>query len=193
MTVTVAASGTDRAPDLIAPVVGFRQWRVVAGELRSVHCDEKWLKATVAARCDARQHPNESAPVNGCSCGVYAWYRPSPRTASAGTCDLVAGAVVLWGRVELHGTGMRGQYCRVVALASPLLGVRKRAHLVAVADALGVAVVAHRRLREVAARHGAPVPGQLIPPRVSSVAFDQPAGVVPKLVLAAIGRGDSGS
>jgi len=34
-------------------------------------------------------------------------YDPCPRTASAATRDLVGGAVVMWGRVELHGTGLR--------------------------------------------------------------------------------------
>ena len=45
------------------------------------------------------------APQNGCTCGFYAWYAPTPRTASAGTSELVGGAVALWGRVELHAHG----------------------------------------------------------------------------------------
>lgn len=183
----VNTRSTDVAPDLIAPVTGFRQWRLSDEGLRSMLYDEPWPRATLTARCRAHAHPADDAPLTECSCGVYAWYRPCPRTASAGSADLVAGAVVLWGRVEAHAIGMRGEHCRIVALALPLSRGRKRERLRAVAHRLRVPAVPHRALREVAAIYGAPVPEQLIPPRASATAAYQPVGVVPRLVQAATG------
>jgi hypothetical protein len=79
---------------------------------------------------------------------------PCPRTASAGTPDLIGGVVVLWGRVELHATGMRAEHARVVALELPLSRGRKRRNLVEVAKGLGVPAVRHRELVAAAAEHG---------------------------------------
>jgi len=113
--------------------------------------------------CTARHHPPDEAPVNGCACGVYAWYDPCPRTGSAP--DYVSGAVVLWGRVELHATGMRAQHARLVALALPMSRWGKRRRVVAVGEYLAVPAVPHRALRHVALAHGRPVPRHLRPPR----------------------------
>jgi hypothetical protein len=142
------------APDFIEPVIGFRQWRLAGDELCSLNCDERWTTATREAHCLVADHGDETAPVGDCTCGLYAWYVPRPRTSAAGTRDYVSGAVVLWGEIEMHVTGMRAQFCRVVALELPLYG-RKRARVLAAARALGVAAVPHRALRAAAAEHGA--------------------------------------
>ncbi|MFZ1996837.1 MAG: hypothetical protein WAU75_22170, partial [Solirubrobacteraceae bacterium] len=105
------------APDLVTAVIGFRQWRVRGDELWSFQAAERWQRGVHTAHCAAQAH---EAPVNGCTCGIYAWYSPTPRGASALTADLVAGAVALWGRIELHAHGMRAQHAMVVALALPL-------------------------------------------------------------------------
>jgi hypothetical protein len=135
-----------RAPDLIEPVIGFRQWRMAADGLLSIACDERWHGTRLVARCLAGRHEEESSPVSMCSCGIYAWYGPCPRTASAPTRGYVAGAVVMWGAIELHGTGMRAQHCRVVALALPLSRCDKRSRVIDVAGHLGVPAVRHRDL-----------------------------------------------
>ena len=72
------------APDLIRAVIGFRQWRLHGDELWSLHADDRWERGLQTARClgeDAHEGP---APQNGCTCGFYAWYAPTPRTASLG-------------------------------------------------------------------------------------------------------------
>jgi hypothetical protein len=157
-----------RAPDLIVPVIGFRQWRMSEEGLLSVACDERWREATLVARClaggDRGGHLQKVSPVSACSCGIYAWYEPCPRTASAPTRDYVAGAVVLWGAIELHMSGMRAQYCRMVALALPLSPWGKRDRLIDIAGRLGVPTVCHRDLKTIAGRHGSPVPAELRPP-----------------------------
>ena len=151
------------APDLIEPVLGFRQWRLDGDGLRSVHVDQRWTCRSVEATCRARAHPGRPAPVSGCTCGIYAWYRRVPRLASAGTDDLVSGAVVLWGAVELHHDGMRAQRAEVVALALPPWAGRKRRRLVDVAEALGVPAVPYRAVPAVGRRRGRPVPDDLRP------------------------------
>lgn len=174
------------APDLIEPVVGFRQWRLRDDRLLSLAVDELWGESTLVARCRAGGHRRESPPVTGCSCGVYAWYEPCPRMASAATSDYVAGAVVLWGAIELHVTGMRAQYCRIVALALPLSRWGKRDRVLGMARDLDVPAVPHRELRAIARRQGAPVPDELRPPR-EWLSGTGPVGVVPRMVASAAG------
>jgi len=146
------------APDLIEPVVGFRLWRLCDDGLRSIASDYLWDAAEVWATCLASEHP---APAHVCDCGIYAWYTPCKRTAA--TADYVTGALVLWGHIEAHETGMRGERARIVALALPLLHGRKRRRLIAVADRFGVPAVPHRALRPIARVHGSPLPVSLRP------------------------------
>jgi hypothetical protein len=80
------------------------------------------------------------------------------------TSELVAGAVALWGRVELHAHGIRAQHAMVVALALPMSWGAKRRRLVAVADALEVPAVPARRLKATALEHGDVIPRRMRPP-----------------------------
>lgn len=120
------AAGT--APDLIDPVIGFRQWRLEGDRLRSPYCNVSWKQPELAAWCPLETHDQSTTPNPACTCGIYAYYEPCPRTASAGTRDLVSGAVVLWGGIELHGNGMRAAHCRIVALTLPLTSGAASAH-----------------------------------------------------------------
>jgi hypothetical protein len=153
------------APDLIEPVLGFRQWRLSDGALCSPYSGLAWHQAELIGSCAAGTHLADDVPAPSCSCGIYAYYDPSPRTASVATPDWVAGAVVLWGTLQLHAGGMRASRARIVALALPLSPGRKRQELVAAAAQLLVPAVPHRRLRAIGARHGAPLPTGMRPPR----------------------------
>jgi hypothetical protein len=74
--------------------------------------------------------------------------------------------VIMWGRVELHGTGLRSEHAQIVALELPLSLGAKRRGVLEVADRVGVAAVSHRKLRSVAREHGVPLDRSLRPPRV---------------------------
>ena len=141
------------APDLIVPLVGFRQWRLAGGGLTSVYDGAPWPDGCLTARCD-RGHGASEVPVKDCSCGVYAYYDPCPRTASAGTPDLVGGAVIVWGRIEAHIYGLRAEHARVIALELPLSRGRKRRAVIDAAELLELPAVPHRSLRAVALEHG---------------------------------------
>jgi hypothetical protein len=149
------------APDLITAVIGFRQWRLCGDELWSFRADEAWHRGVQTARCVTHDH---AAPANGCTCGIYAWYTPAPRGASALTQDLVAGAVALWGQIELHAHGMRAQHAMIVALALPFSWGAKRRRIRAAADALEVPAVPARRLKATALGHGDVIPRRMRPP-----------------------------
>jgi hypothetical protein len=150
-------------PDLIEPVIGFRQWRMRDEALWSPFVNERWEPRLTTARCLAHIPHRDRPPAHECTCGIYAWYHPCPRLASALTGDLVSGAVVLWGRIELHPTGMRGEHAAIVALALPLSRGAKRRRLVRLAESLGVDVVPTRALQAAASRHGAPLTDELMP------------------------------
>jgi hypothetical protein len=149
------------APDLITAAIGFRQWRLRDSELWSLRATERWQRGVQTARCNTGAH---AAPANGCSCGFYAWYGPTPRGASGMTPDLVAGAVALWGQVELHAHGMRAQHAMVVALALPYSWGAKRRRILSAADALEVPAVPARRLKATALTHGDLIPRRMRPP-----------------------------
>jgi len=165
-------SGMDFAPDLSEPVIGFRHWRLVDGVLRSMFSRTAWNLVQMTARCAAGRHDPAQTPSPGCTCGIYAYYDPCPRTASAMTRDLVGGAVVVWGRLEAHAVGMRAENARIVALhLPPAVGPKRRA-VAEVAAQLGLPAVAHRRLRALALTHGQPLPAVLRPPRQRTPAVD---------------------
>ncbi|MGO9885999.1 MAG: hypothetical protein ACLPV4_23635 [Solirubrobacteraceae bacterium] len=153
------------APDLITAVIGFRQWRLRGTELWPLRANDRWLRGVQTAHCD-RAIDHGPAPAKGCSCGIHAWYLPPPRGASAATTDLVAGAVALWGTIELHAHGMRAQYAMVVALALPFSRGDKRRRIIAAAAALEVRAVPARKLQTEALEHGELIPGWMIPPDV---------------------------
>src|SRR6266508_607415 len=102
-----------------------------------MHADDRWERGLQTARC----------------LGEDAHDGPTPRTASAATSELVAGAVALWGQVELHAHGIRAQHAMIVALALPMSWGSKRRRLVAVANALEVPAVPARRLKATALEH----------------------------------------
>lgn len=142
-------------------VIGFRQWRLCGQGLCSLLTAEPWHRGVHTAHCPNHAH---DAPANGCTCGIYAWYSPTPRGASALTGDLVAGAVALWGQIELHAHGMRAQHAMVVALALPFSRGLKRRRILAAAEALEVPAVPARRLKVAALTHGDLIPRQMRPP-----------------------------
>ena len=175
------------APDLADPVVGFRQWRLTDGRLRSLYSGVRWQGRELRARCALDGRHFHESPANACSCGIYAYYDPCPRTASAGTRELIAGAVVLWGRLELHATGMRAQYARVVALELPFSRGRKRLELQHVAQRLNVPVVPHRKLMAVALGYGLPLDAGMRPPRCWENSAPDHRGMLPDVIAAGVG------
>jgi hypothetical protein len=168
-----AASSDLRAPDLIQPVIGYRLWRLGDDALWSPYVEERWERGVHNAVCraDRRDHV-DPAPAHDCSCGIHAWYAPCPTLSWAATRHLVAGAVALWGAMELHPFGMRAAHGMIVALALPPWNGTKPRRILEIADALEVEAVPIRRLDSVALLHGAPLPEDMAPePRASRAAY----------------------
>jgi hypothetical protein len=145
-----------RAPDLVEPVIGYRQWCLRDAALWSLYAEYRWGRGANAAICTLGAGHPEPAPGHSCACGLYAWYRPCPRLGCA-TRELVAGAVAMWGDIELHAEGLRAQYAAVVALVLPPSRGGKRRRVIELANALEVDVVPTRRLRKAALDHGLPI------------------------------------
>jgi hypothetical protein len=141
------------APDLVVPLVGFRQWRLGTAWPTSVYDGAPWPEGCITAHC-GRGHSEGEVPAKDCTCGVYAYYDPCPRTASSATPDLIGGAVIIWGRIEAHAYGMRGEHARIVAFELPLSRGHKRQAAIEAADRVGVPAVPHRSLKAVALEHG---------------------------------------
>jgi hypothetical protein len=162
-----------RAPDLVERVIGYRHWRLDDKGLWSPYLEERWGRGvhTATCRADGVHHP-DPAPGHDCTCGIHAWYQPCPMLSWAATRNLVAGAVALWGELELHPFGMRAEHGMVIALALPPWRGTKPRRIAEIAAALDVEAVPARSLESVARRHGAPVPADLIPdPQMSRAAY----------------------
>lgn len=135
--------------DLPDPVVGFRYWDVADGRLLPVARAEPWAPGTVEARC-FRHGPAHEAPVPTCGCGLYALHEVPDQVEGT-----VRGAVTMWGRLAVHGTGVRAQFAKPVALVR---GDLSASALEQLARTYAIPVVAEDALREAAAEWGTVVP-----------------------------------
>ena len=160
------------APDVTQPLVGYREWVLVGDELLSPLARIPWDGEPMQAEClpscrgarglwrEASEHEGP-APDPGCACGIYALFTP-PRKSGRDRLALVRGAVVLWGRIELHHRGMRAEFAQLVALAVP--SSRRSAKAVRDhAKRLGVQAVRANDLQPAALTHGRPLEPSLIP------------------------------
>ena len=162
------------APDLIEPIVAFRSWRLVDGELRSVYLPEVWADRELSAQClfhvapdadDTRSPvpPSHPVPDRGCTCGIYAYYSPDlnfPMVDHQG----VAGIVSVWGAVEVHEEGMRAEHARIEALALYSRWTTRQLDAVRqVAAELGVDLVDLDEIEDAARRYGQPITPELVP------------------------------
>jgi hypothetical protein len=161
------------APDLAAPVVAFRSWRVAGALLVSPFIPCRWEGRVMHAACyDANRGltrgvgwldgPHDS-PHADCQCGIYGYHTPGPRSwfGEAYWCE---GVVSAWGRLVVHADGFRAEHARVEALAVlDGLGRSGPAQVRAAADALGVPLIPHAELGDFADALGGGVPGALLP------------------------------
>lgn len=162
------------APYGVGPVVGFRQWVVVGDEIYSPLARTAWGYEPMEAECLARcrragglwRRPTEHsgpAPNPECVCGIYALFAPET-LSRRDRLSRVSGAVVVWGRLEVHEAGMRAQFARIVALALPGGRHRGADRMVSgLAERLGVQAVSGRHIEAAALAHGDPLPPVLVP------------------------------
>ncbi|QEC47105.1 hypothetical protein FSW04_05545 [Baekduia soli] len=162
-----------RAPDIAAPVVGFRAWRILGDRLMSPYIPCRWEGRVLHAACyDANRvlqrgrgwlsAPHDS-PHPDCQCGIYAYHRPGTQ-GYYGEWLWTEGVLSAWGRVEVHADGLRAEHGRIEALALPPRNDPERREAVGrVARRLGVPTVARDELEAVRARLGGGLPATLIP------------------------------
>jgi hypothetical protein len=115
----------------MSPAIGFRVWRIdemlTGPRLASPHRHAAWLPGVpLKAECKDesgalalahphRKQPGVSPPIEGCTCGIYA-YHEADDMVDALTSRLVGGAVVAWGRITIHQEGFRAEFARPLAL-----------------------------------------------------------------------------
>jgi hypothetical protein len=166
-------AGHGVAPDLIEPVVGFRNWRIFrtgrgVGELSSPYFPVSWSEPVVRAECrrwrtaEALLDAPHQAPDPECGCGIRA-YRTSTGDFSKVDYRGVSGIVTIWGRIEIGSDEMRAELARVEALGLySRWSRRQREAVLEVAAHLGAEVVDLRELDAAAASYGAPPPAWLL-------------------------------
>jgi Golgi phosphoprotein 3 (GPP34) len=157
-------------PLLTEKVLGFRRWRLDGHRLGPVvsHLPAHWSLGPNEARClraylDPSLGANDEhrAPEHDCGCGLYALHEPA---FEAFGDDTVSGAVLAWGRIEVHLSGFRAEYAEPVALAYD--SGQPREHIGAlrsIAAEFYVPVVEDGELPALAYRLGTPIPHDLRP------------------------------
>jgi hypothetical protein len=164
------------APDLTAPVVGFRNWRIMRagprkGELSSPYIPISWPGPVLRAECrrfgraeDLLQAPH-AAPEPDCGCGISAYHAP---TGDFSKVDFlgVSGIVTVWGRIVADSDGMRAEQVRIAALGLYSRWTRRQRQAVRqVADRFGVDLVDLPELGVAARDYGETLPPSLLTPR----------------------------
>ena len=155
-----------QAPDFVRPALGFRSWVVDQhGVLRPISAVGTWTPGVNHAEC--HRGLRHRAPAADCECGLYALHEFGDRTWAPPGPDVVHGAVIGWGDVEVHETGFRAEFARVVALAEPshVLGARALTLAERSARLYGVELVSHSHLLAEGRRWGEPLPADLRPRR----------------------------
>jgi hypothetical protein len=164
------------APDLTAPVVGFRNWRIMRdgprrGELSSAFIPIAWPGPVLRAECrrfgraeDLLEAPH-AAPEPACGCGICAYHSP---TADFSKVDHlgVSGIVTVWGRIVADDSGMRAEQVRIAALGLYSRWTRRQREAVReIADRFGVDLVDLADLPAAAGDYGQTLPPSLLTPR----------------------------
>ena len=123
---------------------GLRRWKLSGPPRRrtlsAAFVDRPWPAGRKAYRATCNGSNDHSAPDPECGCGIYAFHANDRGLAglrSLGTGEVI-GLIEAWGNVELHADGFRAEHARIRLLL-----------LTRGAD--------ERKLRELAARHGADV------------------------------------
>jgi hypothetical protein len=170
---TIEEPGHTRAPDLIEPVVGFRNWRILRtgparGELSSPYFPVTWSEPVMRAECRRWRTPEalldapHAAPHPECGCGIRAYHAPTGEFSKV-DYRAVSGIVTVWGRIDIGADEMRAELARVEALAVYSRWSRlQRDAVEEVAANLGAEVVDLRELGTAAASYGAAPPASLL-------------------------------
>jgi hypothetical protein len=171
--IAAAEPGQTHAPDLIEPVVGFRNWRILRtgpahGQLSSPYFPVAWSEPVMRAECRRWRTPEalldtpHAAPQPVCGCGICAYHAPTGEFSKV-DYRAVSGVVTVWGRIEISADEMRAELARVEALAVYSRWSRRQRDAVQeVAANLGVELVDLRELGAAAASYGAPPPASLL-------------------------------
>lgn len=174
-------------PDLIEPVLGYRVWRVRDGLLHPWCQHGPWQPGDPKpARC-LSSGTMHAAPATGCHCGFHALHSLDGKLGSytardyalsgdgrhmgvlgrtRGWIGWVAGAVVAWGKLEVHATSFRAEYAKPVAIIRGPHGRMCRE----IATRYSCALVPIEHVEKVAREFGQPVPESLRPAVTGSVA-----------------------
>ena len=158
----------------LQPVIGYREWVLIGEEILSPLARTPWDAEPMQAECLPscrgarglwrRASPHAGpAPDASCVCGIYALFTPQ-RPRGRERWALVRGAVVLWGRIELHQRGMRAESARIVALGVPSSPSRGHGRAVTrVAQRLGIEAVTASDVESAALAYGKPLDPSLVP------------------------------
>jgi hypothetical protein len=156
------------APDLLAPVSGFRDWRVTPEGLCSPRTGVPWVGRVLRAECRPRSaddlvRPPHRAPGHECQCGIHAYFEPSDETSKVNYTG-VSGIVSVWGDVEIHARGLRAEYARIEALGVYSRWTKRQKSAVrSIAASLDLDLIDLYDLADAAASYAAPVSPALVP------------------------------
>ena len=159
----MTAPTNEREPTALAePVIGFRQWTVTDGRLQAISGRFVWPVGDLEATCT--QHACHTPPAPDCECGLYALHEPR---RDSPLYNGVWGAVLAWGRLEVHLDGIRASAMRPLVLMTQ--ADFDLAELSDVATHYGVPVLPWDAAIAFASEFGSPVPPEARPRPVATL------------------------
>ena len=119
------------APDLAAPLTGWRLWLLDADDegpvLTSPVVTSRWpARVATTASCRAGC---ERPPAWGCGCGLYATAHLDRLLTTGVTAGVVLGCTALWGRVVEATEGWRAERGYPLVLFAPTVDHRNRSEV----------------------------------------------------------------
>lgn len=104
---------TKPMPDYVAPLTGWRGWKVDKNDLVALGQTAVWEpEKAVAAVCTSNKAAGHAAPVKDCACGYWSFKSLDTVQEALGRYSTVAvlGTVDIWGRVIECENGYRSEF-----------------------------------------------------------------------------------
>lgn len=148
-------------------LIGYRMWPVREGDkLFARVAQAEWKVGANRAECRVEfipggesRHAPDNIPAHGCTCGLYAYAEPDWLHGMRCEPSHITGAVLMWGRIEVHANGMRAEYAMPIVIlgnGKTARDVAKRYHCTTAGSV--------EQLVEIAEQHGQHLPKELRPP-----------------------------
>lgn len=101
-------------------ILAYRSWRLREDGMLAGYWDGSvWGKGAEQASCPLCGAEDHKVPKKTCSCGYYAFRKPTLYSIRDPHGVIILGSVLLWGKIVEHTEGYRAEFAKIEALFYP--------------------------------------------------------------------------